>query len=345
MYTSGTTSRPKGVTHTYDNVQWKNAAMVGPLGLHADDRLLVSGPLYHAGAGELPGWLLLVLGGSLCILRDFSAAAALDAIDRHNITGAWWAPVMISAVLSEPGGGDRDWSSLRWVTGGGDRTPEPRIRAFADKFPNARFVDAYGLTETCAGDTLMEPGREIEKIGSTGRAVPYVDIEIRDEAGRPLPADAEGEICLRGPKVTRGYWRDDEATRAAFHADGWFRSGDVGRLDGEGFLYLTDRQKDLIISGGENVSPSEVERVVDELPEVAEAAVIGVADDKWGEVPAAVVVLRDAARLDLDTLAAHCRQRLAGFKVPKALYLRDALPRNASGKILKRVLRDDYGQS
>ena len=196
------------------------------------------------------------------------------------------------------------------------------------------------MTETCSGDTLMEAGREIEKIGSVGRALAHVEIEIRDEAGRTLPPGESGEICLRGPKVTRGYWRDPEKTRASFFGD-WLRSGDIGHMDADGFLYLTDRKKDMIISGGENIASSEVERVVYELPQVQDAAVIGVADERWGERPVAVVVLKPGAALTLEALQQHCRAKLAGFKMPKELIVRTELPRNPSGKILKRALREE----
>jgi fatty-acyl-CoA synthase len=184
----------------------------------------------------------------------------------------------------------------------------------------------------------MEAGREIEKIGSTGRAIAHVEIEIRDDAGNRLPSGENGEICLRGPKVTQGYWKDPEKTAAAFFGD-WFRTGDVGYLDEDGFLYLTDRKKDMIISGGENIASSEVERVIYELPQVREVAVVGLPDARWGEKPVAVVVLADGVTLELSYLADHCRARLAGFKVPKQLIIRDSLPRNPSGKVLKRVLR------
>jgi len=217
-----------------------------------------------------------------------------------------------------------------------------RIRAFSDYFKNARYIDAYGLTETCGGDTFMEAGREIEKIGSTGRAIAHVEIEIRDDAGHSLPPGENGEICLRGPKVTQGYWNDPDKTAASFFGD-WFRTGDVGYLDEDGFLYLTDRKKDLIISGGENIASSEVERVIYDMPEIREVAVIGVPDERWGERPVAIVVLAEGAALDLPGLVNHCRGRLAGFKVPKQLIVRDSLPRNPSGKVLKRVLRAELG--
>ncbi len=338
MYTSGTTDRPKGVMLTYDNIYWKSADQTVALGLNADTRLLVVGPLYHVGALDLPGIAVLWHGGLLSIHRNFEPDAALAAIEAEQLNAAWFAPVMTTALLTCPSRERYDVSSLRWVIGGGERTPEARIRTFSEAFRNARYIDAYGLTETCGGDTFMEEGREIEKIGSTGRPIAHVEIEIRDDAGKPLPAGATGEICLRGPKVTKGYWKDPERTASAFFGD-WFRSGDVGHLDRDGFLYLTDRKKDVIISGGENIASSEVERVIYEMPEVREVAVIGLPDERWGEKPVAVVVLVDNADLDLSALAGHCRARLAGFKVPRELVIRDSLPRNPSGKVLKRVLR------
>ncbi|MGY4404235.1 AMP-binding protein [Bradyrhizobium sp. USDA 3315] len=338
MYTSGTTDRPKGVMLSYENIYWKSADQTLVLGLNADTRLLVVGPLYHVGALDLPGIAVLWHGGMLCIHRTFEPEPALAAIEREKLNAAWFAPVMTTALLTCPNRERYDVSSLQWAIGGGEKTPEVRIRAFSDYFKNARYIDAYGLTESCGGDTFMDAGREIEKIGSTGRAIAHVEIEIRDDAGKRLPAGQNGEICLRGPKVTQGYWKDPEKTASAFFGD-WFRTGDVGYLDDDGFLYLTDRKKDMIISGGENIASSEVERVIYEMPEVREVAVIGLPDARWGEKPVAIVVLADDAKLDLPGLTDHCRTRLAGFKVPRQLVIRDSLPRNPSGKVLKRVLR------
>jgi len=277
-------------------------------------------------------------GGMLSIHRNFEPEVALAAIETEKLNAAWFAPVMTTAILTCPTRDRYDVSSLKWAIGGGEKTPEARIRAFSEFFKNARYIDAYGLTETCGGDTFMEAGREIEKIGSTGRAIAHVEIEIRDDTGNRLAPGENGEICLRGPKVTQGYWKDPEKTASAFFGD-WFRSGDVGYLDEDGFLYLTDRKKDMIISGGENIASSEVERVIYELPQVREVAVIGLRDERWGERPVAIVVLADGLTLALPDLADHCRAKLAGFKVPKQLIIRDSLPRNPSGKVLKRVLR------
>lgn len=340
MYTSGTTDRPKGVMHTYDNFYWKCADHVLALGLNAQSRLLMAGPLYHVGAFDLPGVAVLWQGGSVVILREFSASAALTLIETAQINCAWLAPVMTTALLSEAPTSGRDLTSLNWVIGGGERTPEARIRSFSQSFPNARYIDAYGLTESCSGDTLMEAGREIEKIGSVGRALAHVEIEIRDESGIPLPAGQAGEICLRGPKVTRGYWNDPVKTRTAFFGD-WFRTGDMGYLDEEGFLFLTDRLKDMIISGGENIASSEVERAILELPGVREVAVIGAPDAQWGERPVAYIVAESGADLTAQMVLSHCRSRLAGFKTPRDVLFRETLPRNPSGKVLKRLLREE----
>jgi len=344
MYTSGTTDRPKGVMLTYENIYWKSADHVLALGLSRDTRLLVAGPLYHVGALDLPGIAVLWQGGMLSIQRDFDAAQCLAAIEADRLNAAWLAPVMTTSMLTHQNRGRYDVSSLRWAIGGGEKTPEARIRAFSQYFTNARYIDAYGLTETGGGDTFMQPGLEIAKIGSTGRPVAHVEIEIRDDAGRRVAPGENGEICLRGPKVTPGYWKDPEKTAAAFFGD-WFRSGDVGYLDEDGFLYLTDRKKDMIISGGENIASSEVERVIYELPQVREVAVIGMPDQRWGERPVAVVVLADSTTLELPDLTAHCSKRLASFKVPKQLIIRDRLPRNPSGKVLKRVLRAELEAS
>jgi fatty-acyl-CoA synthase len=311
MYTSGTTDRPKGVMLTYENFYWKSADHVLVLGLNRDTRLLVAGPLYHVGALDLPGIAVLWQGGMLSIQRDFDAERCLAAIESDRLNSVWLAPVMTTSILTCQTRERYDVSSLRWAIGGGEKTPESRIRAFSQYFTNARYIDAYGLTETVGGDTFMEPGLEITKIGSTGRPVAHVEIEIRDDKGNRLPSGENGEICLRGPKVTPGYWKDPEKTAAAFFDD-WFRTGDVGYLDADGFLYLTDRKKDMIISGGENIASSEIERVIYEMPQVREVAVIGLPDARWGEKPVAVVVIADGTALELPDLAEHCRKSIQG---------------------------------
>jgi acyl-CoA synthetase (AMP-forming)/AMP-acid ligase II len=341
MYTSGTTGRPKGVMHTYDNFYWKCIDHVIALGLSSENRLLTVGPLYHVGACDLPGIAVLWQGGTMYIHREFDAEEALASIEHHRINCAWFAPVMINSLLSVAQADRFDVSSFRWCIAGGEKTPESRIRDFTRLFPDGRFIDGYGLTESCSGDTLMESGYEIEKIGSTGRALAHVEVRICDESGQECPPDTDGEICLRGPRITRGYWNSPEKTAESFFGE-WFRSGDIGHLDKDGFLYITDRKKDMIVTGAENVASSEVENAIYQLPQVAEAAVIGLPSEQWGEKVVAVVVLRPGSQLSYEELKSHCREQLAGYKAPKTLILREDLPRNPSGKILKRKLRDEY---
>lgn len=344
MYTSGTTSHPKGVLHTYRNFHAKTADHIAELGLSRSTRLLMAGPLYHVGAFDLPGIAVLWTGGTLCIQREFHAGEALDLISAEKLDSAWLAPVMTSAILAEQAAVPRDTGSIAWVIGGGERTPEARIREFAAAFPNGRYIDAYGLTETCGGDTMMEAGHELTKIGSVGRPLSQVDVDIRDDDGNSLPPGQEGEVCIHGEKVTQGYWNSPEKTTESFFG-AWLRTGDVGYLDNDGFLFLTDRKKDLIISGGENIASSEVERVLQELAPVLDAAVVGMADAYWGERPVAFVVLKpDSQPTSEAELRKHCRDKLAGFKVPDRVIFTDALPRSASGKVLKRELRDQLAR-
>jgi acyl-CoA synthetase (AMP-forming)/AMP-acid ligase II len=217
--------------------------------------------------------------------------------------------------------------------------PIPLIERLQRAFPAAWFADAYGLTETVSGDTFLDRDSILRKLGSVGRPCLFVELDIWDEAGNSQPAGVPGEIVMRGPKVFKGYWRDPAATAAAF-AGGWFHTGDIGMRDDDGYLYIVDRLKDMIVSGGENIASSEVERVLYEHDSVLEAAVVGRADDRWGEVPVAFVVLRPSATTTAEELVEHCRRHLARFKVPKEVCFVDALPRNPSGKVLKRELRE-----
>src|SRR5690606_24975483 len=202
--------------------------------------------------------------------------------------------------------------------------------------------DAYGLTETVSGDTFLDRESTVRKLGSVGRPCPYLELQVWDESGAPVPPGERGEVVLRGPKVFKGYWRDPEATEAAF-AGGWFHTGDIGVLDDDGYLSIVDRLKDMIVSGGENIASSEVERVIYELDGVVEAAVVGRPDERWGEVPVAFVVVDPATPTTPEAIVEHCRGQLAKYKVPTAVHLIDALPRNPSGKVLKRELRGRVG--
>ncbi|TYQ09712.1 UNVERIFIED_ORG: acyl-CoA synthetase (AMP-forming)/AMP-acid ligase II [Gordonia westfalica J30] len=338
MYTSGTTSRPKGVMLTHENILWKNLALIVEFGLTADDHTLICGPMYHVAAMDLPALATLHCGGGLTLLRKFSANGVLDCLERHRPTNAWLAPAMMNDIVDTPDVERRDTTSLRFVVGGGEKMPEPIIGRIEKAFPSVWFADAYGLTETASGDTVNDREHMRSKIGSVGRPVAHVDIAVVDADDRPLPANSIGEVVIRAPKVMAGYWRDEAATAAAIR-NGWFHTGDIGKIDEDGFLYIEDRKKDMIISGGENIATPEVERVLYEHPSVSEAAVIGVPHERWGEVPKAFIVVRPGAVFDFAEIQEFCRRRLAKYKVPREIEVIEYLPRTPSGKVLKRDLR------
>ncbi len=339
MYTSGTTGRPKGVMITHANLAWKNLAHIVEFAVTGDDLGLACGPMYHVGALDLTTTTLIAAGATIIIHRVFDASEVVDEIERSRVTTVWLAPAMVKDIMALPDIEQRDLSSVRLVINGGEKMPIPLIERIQRTFPSAWFADAYGLTETVSGDTFLDKDSIVTKLGSVGRPCLYLEVDIWDEDGTSLPAGERGEIVLRGPKVFKGYWRDPDATDAAF-AGGWFHTGDIGVRDDDGYLFIVDRLKDMILSGGENIAGSEVERVLYTHDAVLEVAVVGRPDDRWGEVPIAFVVLKADATATADELVEHCRGQLARFKVPKEIIFLDALPRNPSGKVLKRELRD-----
>jgi acyl-CoA synthetase (AMP-forming)/AMP-acid ligase II len=339
MYTSGTTGRPKGVMLTHANLAWKNFAHVTEFGFTADDVGLACGPLYHVGALDLVTTTMIAVGATTIVHTTFDAAQVVDEIERSRVTTIWAAPAMVRAVLDVPGIEARDLSSVKVIIAGGEKMPIPTIERIRTTFPSAWFADAYGLTETVSGDTFLDREHVVSKLGSCGRACQYLELQIWDDDGAPVPAGQRGEVVLRGPKVFAGYWRDPDATAAAFRG-GWFHTGDIGVLDDDGYLSIVDRLKDMIVSGGENIASSEVERVLYEHDAVTEAAVVGRPHERWGEVPVAFVAVGDTTTVSSDELLEHCRGQLAKFKVPQDVVFVDALPRNPSGKVLKRELRD-----
>lgn len=339
MYTSGTTGRPKGVMITHANLAWKNYAHITEFGFTAADVGLACGPLYHVGALDLITTTMIAVGATTIIHRAFDAERVVDEIERSRVTCVWTAPAMVRAILDVPGVESRDLSSVRLIIAGGEKMPIPYIERLRRTFPSAWFADAYGLTETVSGDTFLDRESTLSKLGSVGRPCQYLELDIWDEHGTSVTSGERGEVVLRGPKVFKGYWRDPDATSVAF-AGGWFHTGDIGVTDDDGYLYIVDRLKDMIVSGGENIASSEVERVLYEHESVVEVAVVGRPDDRWGEVPVAYVVLSPASTTTPDELIEHCRGQLARFKVPKEAVLVDELPRNPSGKVLKRELRN-----
>jgi acyl-CoA synthetase (AMP-forming)/AMP-acid ligase II len=324
---------------TYANLAWKNYAHITEFSFTADDIGLACGPLYHVGALDLVTTSLIAVGATTLVHRTFDAERVVDEIERSRVTVVWMAPAMVRAILDLPGIEHRDLSSVRILIGGGEKMPIPFIDRIERVFSGAWFADAYGLTETVSGDTFLDRASLRTKLGSVGKACLYLELDIWDENGAPVAPGTAGEIVLRGPKVFKGYWRDPEASERAF-AGGWFHTGDIGVRDDEGYVFIVDRLKDMIVSGGENIASSEIERVLYQHAAVLEAAVVGRPDERWGEVPVAFVVVQPSTTATPEELIAHCGQHLARFKTPKAIHLIDALPRNPSGKVLKRELRE-----
>jgi len=342
MYTSGTTSRPKGAIITHGMCALNALGQTSELELNASDRALISGPLYHVAAWDAPGMSVLFNGGSLVIMHKFDAPLALELIQNHKVTGGIFVQAILHNLRNAGAEGTHDLSSLKWIIFGA--AAGELYREIREMLPNAHLVQAFGMTEACSAVSYMDRAHAVAKLGSAGSAVPYVEFKIVDPDDRDLPPGKDGELVLRGPKVTPGYWNDPERTADAMR-NGWFHTGDVGHVDADGFLYITDRLKDMIRSGGENVASQEVERVLYQHPGISEVAVIGIPHPRWQEVPEAHVVLKPGAAPTAEELIAFCRSQLASFKTPKSIKFVDELPRNASGKVLKRVLRERSVQS
>ena len=337
VYTSGITAYPKGVIITYGNLYWKCVAHIIRLNIISDDKGLIAVPMYHVGSDVVA--TLWYIGGSVVIFRRFRPVEFLQTLEREAVTFTVMTPAMMIMLFQEASLDNYDLSSLRVVADGGEKMPLPLIEKIKGELPQTWFADAYGLTETVSSNTMLTKDKMIEKIGSVGKPVIGLRVRIVDDNDKDVPPGTLGEIILRGPKVFKGYWKDEQATAEAIK-DGWFYTGDIGYMDDDGYLYIVDRKKDMIISGGENVASPEVERVIYELPQVLEVAVVGIPHPKWLEVPKAFVVLRKGERLTEQYITSHCTRKLAKFKVPKEVEFIPQLPRNPSGKVLKGELRE-----
>ncbi|MFS3126789.1 class I adenylate-forming enzyme family protein [Nocardioides sp. Bht2] len=339
LYTSGTTSRPKGVMHSYGNIAANHLGQMLELELTPADRILISAPLFHVSGLEAPGLATLVAGGTIVLCETFKPDEIAEVVSREQITGLVLAAQILFGIMEL----DRmdDLASIRYLLFAGV-APAVRRRV-KELLPRVRLVDTYGMTELTNGCCYMDAAHEQEKVGSLGVPLPLMQLRIVDGDFNEVEPGVQGEIIVRGAKVSPGYWRD-EATTAASRRDGWFLTGDVGYLDDDGYLWFVDRRTDLIKSGGENVATAEVERVLAALDGVAEVAVIGVPDPRWDEVPKAFVTLAAEADLDAQAIRQHCLANLAKFKVPRDIEIVDSLPRNDSGKVLKRVLRENEAE-
>ncbi|MFK7913341.1 MAG: long-chain fatty acid--CoA ligase [Pseudomonadales bacterium] len=341
MYTSGTTGHPKGalITHGMNFINCVNLGIPALVNPHSVQLVVL--PLFHTGGANCYANPILHAGGRIILLREFDPGVALRILGdpEHGVTHFFAVPAPYQFMMQHPDFETTDLSRLVIAGVGGAPCAEAILNTWMDR--GVAMVQGWGMTETSPGGTALDAADARRKVGSAGRALLHTEVKIIDDDGATLPANAVGELLIRGPNITPGYWNNPEATAKTF-TDDWLRTGDAARMDEEGFVYIVDRWKDMYISGGENVYPAEIENVLYQLPAVAEAAVIGVPSERWGETGKAVLVLKADAELDEDAVIAHCLAHLAKFKVPQSVAFIDALPRNATGKVLKRTLREQF---
>jgi fatty-acyl-CoA synthase len=338
VYTSGTTGKPKGALLSHANCFWTNLSLDRTASLREDDVVLQVLPQFHVGGWNVQPLLAWWKGATVVLEPTFDAARTLRLIEDERVTSMMGVPATYLFLAQEPGFAVADLSSLRLAVVGGAPMPESLLATWLER--GVEIVQGYGLTEAAPNVLCLPPEDARRKLGFAGKPYPHVDVALRDpESGRPVEGVGTGELVVRGPNVFSGYWRNPDATATAF-ADGWLLTGDVAERDEEGFYRIAGRIKDMVISGGENVYPAEIEDVLHGHPDVVEAAVVGVPDERWGEACVAFVVLRDGASATEDALLAHCRERLARFKIPRSLSVVDGLPRSSMGKVLKDELRE-----
>ena len=349
IYTSGTTGRPKGAMLTHRNLlvyrtlppeeqpAWNRFT--------DDDVSLIVMPVFHIG-GTGYGIQTLAAGATGLVVREFDAGAILDFVEHERLSKIFVVPSSLQMLVRHPRARQVDYTRIRSILYGASPIPLPLLQEAMDVF-RCGFVQMYGMTETSGTICALTPDDHDPagntRMTSAGRAMAAgIELRVQDSAGEPLPVGASGEVAVRAPLVMAGYWKRPDATAEALSPDGWFRTGDAGYLDADGYLFIQDRVKDMIVTGGENVYPAEVEAALYEHPAIAEAAVIGVPSDKWGEEVKAIVVFRDGQAVEAAELIGWARSRIAGYKLPKSIDVINTLPRGATGKVLRRELRAPY---
>jgi acyl-CoA synthetase (AMP-forming)/AMP-acid ligase II len=345
FFTGGTTGRSKGAVMTHANHMFNNLGMWTELSADMRDiRYLHAPPMFHV-ADALFVHAITAVGGQHVLLPRFEAAAVIEAIEAHAITDVYLVPTMVGTFLDELERNPRPLPSLRRLYYGAMPMPEETVRRFMKMLPDCGPIQLYGQSEAGPVLTMLLPrdhdvSGKTTRLRSAGLPMPGAEIAIHDPEGREVPTGEVGEIVARAGTIMPGYWDDPEQSAKALR-DGWLYTGDAGYLDADGYLYVVDRIKDMIISGGENIYSVEVERAISKHPAVAQCAVIGVADPKWGERVHAAIVLREGEAVSTEEMQAHCRQHIAGYKIPRSIDWRGSLPLSGPGKILKRVLRDE----
>lgn len=356
MYTAGTTGRPKGVPLSHQGFAGYILDNVNPASPDLEERNLLTVPLYHIAG--IQAVLAAVYGGrTLVLMSQFDVKEWLETVQRERADRAMLVPTMLKWIIDDPEFEAYDLSSLKVISYGAAPMPFEVIERAIDKMPGVQFINAFGQTETASTITTLGPadhiieGTEEEKkkkikrlSASIGKPLPDVNIKIVDEDDNPLNDGQIGEILVKGARVMAGYWRDKEKTSQVITSDGWLRTGDKGWVDEDGYIFLAGRADDMIIRGGENISPKEIEDVLDSHPMVEESAVIGIPDPEWGQQPRAIVALKKNGALTGEEIVEYCRSNLAGFKRPRSVVFVDSLPRNPMGKVLKKSLRERYGQ-
>jgi len=358
MYTAGTTGRPKGVPLTHKSFVSYMLNNVEPADPEKSEVNLLTVPLYHVAGCQ--AMLAATYGGrTLAMMRQFEVKQWMEMVQNEKANRAMLVPTMLKRVIDDPDFEKYNLKSLKVITYGAAPMPFEVIKKAIEVMPWARFINAFGQTETASTITALGPEdhvlhgispQEREKrlrrlAGSIGRPLPDVEMKVIDEEGRELPPGETGEIVARGPRIMAGYWKDAEKTAKAMTKDGWLRTSDMGWKDEENYFYLAGRGDDMIIRGGENISPEEVENAIQSHPAIEEVAVIGIPDPEWGQEPRAIIVLKKGSKATAEELIEYCRAKLSSFKRPRTVVFVDELPRNPMGKVLKRVLREKYGKS
>jgi acyl-CoA synthetase (AMP-forming)/AMP-acid ligase II len=340
MYTSGTTGKPKGAVITHGNVLWNLVNTILGREEKEGEVSLVIGPLYHTAALNNHFTIRVALPGMSILIKNFDPRKVMEIIEREKVTVISGAPAVFHLLFALPDIAKYDTRSITKCTTGASILPDETKNGLLKLFPNIKGIyDVYGCTEASPCMTILKAEDSLRKRECVGPPLPFLEMKIVDDQDQPVPVGEVGELICRGPNVMKGYYKDPQATREALKG-GWLHTGDLARMDEEGFVYIVDRKKDMIISGGENIYPREIEEALYHHPKIQEAAVIGTPDPLWGESVKAFVVLKEGAAMREEEAMEYCKNHLASYKKPKSVRFVPSLPRNPSGKVLKTILRN-----